>query len=122
MTKWLLLGLGGILGTWSRYALSIKAHQLLGNRFPFGTFAVNALGCFIIGFVASLAEEKFSISSELKLFLMVGFCGAFTTFSSFILETSNLTKQGDIVLGFLNIILSVICCFALFRLGVALAK
>src|SRR3972149_12147921 len=72
-----------------------------------GTFTVNVLGCFLIGILVVLAEEKFLLNPQLRLMLMVGFCGAFTTFSTFILETANLTKQGEILNAFLNILLSV---------------
>ena len=120
--KWLGLAAGGILGTFARYALSGTIHRIFGVAFPFGTLVVNLLGCFAIGFLAVLAEEKFLLGPTARVFLMIGFCGAFTTFSTFILETANLTKDGETLYALLNITLSVILGFLVFRLGVMLAR
>ena len=95
MAKWLGLAAGGILGTFARYFLSGAVYRVWGASFPFGTLVVNLVGCFAIGFLAVLAEEKFLLGPAARVFLMIGFCGAFTTFSTFILETANLTKDGE---------------------------
>ena len=89
--KWFSLALGGVAGTFARYVLGGVIYQLFGTSFPYGTLAVNLLGCLIIGFLAALAEEKFLLGPNARLLLMVGFCGAFTTFSTFIFETANKT-------------------------------
>lgn len=120
--KWLGLAAGGIFGTFARYFLSGAVHRIFGVTFPFGTLAVNLIGCFAIGFLVVLAEEKFLLGPTARVFLMIGFCGAFTTFSSFVLETSNLVKDGESLYAFLNIILSVTLGFLVFRLGVMLAR
>jgi CrcB protein len=122
MAKWIGLAVGGVLGTFARYFLSGTVHRIFGVTFPFGTLAVNLIGCFAIGFLAVLAEEKFLLGPTARVFLMIGFCGAFTTFSSFILETSNLAKDGENLYAFMNIALSVILGFLVFRLGVMLAR
>ena len=122
MAKWLGLAAGGILGTFARYLLSGAVHRVFGVTFPFGTLVVNLVGCFAIGFLAVLAEEKFLLGPTARVFLMIGFCGAFTTFSSLILETSNLTKDGESLYAFMNIALSVVLGFLIFRLGVMLAR
>ncbi len=122
MTKWIGLAAGGILGTFARYFLSGAVHRILGISFPFGTLVANLVGCFAIGFLAVLAEEKFLLGPTARIFLMIGFCGAFTTFSTFILETSNLTKDGESLYALANILLSVILGFLIFRLGVMLAR
>ncbi|MFA5167870.1 MAG: fluoride efflux transporter CrcB [Candidatus Omnitrophota bacterium] len=122
MSKWISLAAGGILGTFARYFLSGTIHRLFGVTFPLGTLVVNLVGCFAIGFLAVLAEEKFLLGPTARVFLMIGFCGAFTTFSSFILETSNLTKDGESLYAFMNIALSVVLGFLVFRLGVMLAR
>jgi CrcB protein len=122
MAKWIGLAAGGILGTFARYFLSGAVHRIFGVTFPFGTFVVNLVGCFAIGFLAVLAEEKFLLGPTARIFLMIGFCGAFTTFSAFILETSNLTKDGETFYALINIVLSVIVGFLVFRLGVMLAR
>ena len=122
MGKWLGLAAGGILGTFARYALSGVIHRIFGITFPFGTLAVNLLGCFAIGFLAVLAEEKFLLGPTARMFLMIGFCGAFTTFSTFIFETSNLTKSGETLYALVNVLLSVTLGFLIFRLGVMFAR
>jgi len=122
MTKLFNLIIGGALGTVTRYYFSGLMYQLFGSSFPFGTFAVNMLGCFIIGLLASLSEDKFLLDTNARILLMVGFCGAFTTFSTFIFETSNLIKEGESMQAFLNISASVIVGFLLFRLGVLATK
>ncbi|MBU0650667.1 fluoride efflux transporter CrcB, partial [bacterium] len=93
--KFLFLLIGGMLGTLLRYVFSGIAHRILGIGFPYGTFIVNIVGCFFLGFLAVAAEEKFLLDTNMKVFLMVGFCGAFTTFSTFMLETSNLIRDGQ---------------------------
>jgi len=122
MAKWISLAAGGILGTFARYFLSGAVHRAFGPAFPLGTLVVNLVGCFAIGFLAVLAEEKFLLGPTARVFLMIGFCGAFTTFSTFILETSNLTKDGESLYALMNIVLSVILGFLVFRLGVMLAR
>ena len=122
MTKWISLAAGGILGTFARYFLAGTIHRFLGAAFPFGTLVVNLTGCFVIGFFAVLAEEKFLLGPTARVFLMAGFCGAFTTFSTFILETSNLTKDGENLYALMNIALSVVLGFLVFRLGIILAR
>ncbi len=122
MGQWLGLAAGGILGTFARYFLSGAVYRVWGTFFPYGTLVVNLLGCFAIGFLAVLAEEKFLLGPAARMFFMIGFCGAFTTFSSFILETANLTKDGEILYALMNIVLSVVVGFFVFRLGVMLAR
>ena len=122
MGRWLNLMVGGIAGTVSRYLLAGFIYELLGTSFPYGTLVVNLVGCLVIGFLASLSEEKFLLSPEARLLLMVGFCGAFTTFSTFMLETCNLMKDGENLRAFFNVAASVIFGFLAFRLGVFLAE
>ncbi len=118
--KWLSLILGGITGTLARYLLAGWVYAWLGTDFPYGTLIVNLLGCFLIGFLSVLAEDKFLLESNARLLLMVGFCGAFTTFSTLMLETSNLIKTGESMRAFMNVGTSFILGFLLFRLGVLL--
>ena len=122
MLKFLHLVIGGAVGTVSRYALGGFVYRCCGTGFPFGTLAVNLLGCFVIGFLASIAEKKFILGSDVRTFLMIGFCGAFTTFSTFIFETDNLLRDGEIAKALLNVVSSVIFGFILFRLGSFIAE
>lgn len=118
MNQALQLVIGGALGTLSRYSLSVFIYKLFGADFPYGTLAVNLTGCFLVGFLASITEDRFVFGSNIRVFLMIGFCGAFTTFSTFILETSNLIKDGEALRALSNVLLSVIVGFIIFRLGV----
>lgn len=119
MEKWLALAAGGLTGTFARYVFSSFIFKISGPRFPFGTLAVNLSGCFLIGFFASLAGERINLSHETKLLLITGFCGAYTTFSAFILETDALFKDAGMAIALLNILLQVILGFLIFRGGVA---
>jgi CrcB protein len=89
-----LVGVGSFLGGVLRYGLSLWVHRALDNPwFPYGTLAVNVLGCLIIGLLAGLAETRASFSPQVRLFLFVGILGGFTTFSSFALETFSLARD-----------------------------
>ena len=122
MTKWVYLITGGVAGTVVRYVLSGVVSEAAGTCFPYGTFVVNLAGCFLIGFLSVLADEKFILGPDMKMLLMVGFCGAFTTFSTFMLETGNLIKNGETLRAFTNVLLSVIVGFLVFRLGILVAE
>ncbi len=97
----LLLVLGGGIGAGGRYSLGGWLHGQLGSGFPWGTFAVNALGSLMIGLVFGLAQAK-SISPGTTMFLAVGVLGGFTTFSAFSYETMRLLANGSIGASFLN--------------------
>ncbi len=116
-TKLLYLCISGALGTVSRYALAGAVYRILGTGFPHGTFVVNMAGCFFIGLLAVLSEKKFVLGPEARLFLMIGFCGAFTTFSTFILESAQLIRAGEAGKAFLNVGASVALGFILLWLG-----
>ena len=122
MGKWINLVVGGITGTVARYFLSGMVYQVFGTNFPYGTLAVNLIGCFVIGFLVTLADEKFLLDPNARLLLMAGFCGAFTTFSTFMLETVNLMKEGENLRAFLNVGLSIVFGFLVFKTGVFLAE
>jgi len=122
MVKFFNLLIGGTAGTIARYLLAGVVYRICGTAFPYGTLVVNLSGCFILGFLAALAEAKFVLSSDLRLLLMIGFCGAFTTFSTFIFETDSLLKNGQAVRAFMNIFVSIIFGFVLFKLGSLLGE
>ena len=86
-----------------------------------GTLLVNLIGCFAIGFLAVLAEEKFLLGPTARVFLMIGFCGAFTTFSSFSLESANLISSGNYAAALANVLFSVVPGVALVFLGMMAA-
>jgi CrcB protein len=93
--RWLLLFIGGGIGTVLRYQVSGLVQDLLGSTLPWGTFVVNVTGCLAIGMFATLADER-GMGSPARLFLMVGVTGGYTTFSTFGLETWRLLQSGDL--------------------------
>lgn len=110
------LAAGGLAGTLARYFLSGWMTRTVPAYFPIGTFAVNAAGCFLIGLFAAYAEQR-GMNFSIKLLLMTGFCGAFTTFSALIFESWYLVRQHGMTAAFLNIGLSLLAGFVLFGLG-----
>lgn len=103
MQKIFLIGAGGAAGALLRYALSGAVYRILGETFPWGTLVVNVLGCFLIGFLWAFAE-RVPLSQGLHVFVFTGVLGAFTTFSTYGLETFNLLRDGEMVLGLLNFV------------------
>jgi fluoride exporter len=122
LLKYLLIGTGGFLGSVLRYWTSVNAYKVFGEKFPYGTFVVNALGCLLIGFVAEISENRFLVSPEIRIFLMIGFLGGYTTFSTFGYETFVLLQDKDYLTAFANIFLSVIVCLASVWIGTIIAK
>ena len=122
MNKWVCLLLGGAAGTISRYLLAGWIYHLAGNEFPYGTFVVNLAGCFLIGFLTMILEVKMMLGPSARLLLMVGFCGAFTTFSTLILETNNLMREGQNLRAFTYAAASFVLGFAFFRSGIWLGE
>lgn len=109
MIKPLLIFLGAGFGGICRYWISNGIHWLLGRQFPYGTLIVNATGCFLMGFLFVLILERLNgIGQQLRLLLLIGFLGGYTTFSSFSIETLNLYESGDLFGASLNILLSII--------------
>ncbi len=121
MTTWLCLAAGGVLGTFARYGLSQAAFKTLGPSFPYGTFAVNLIGSFLVGSFAEFAGHRMSLGPQARIFLMTGFCGAFTTFSAVMLESSQMMHAGHPARAFLYIIASVAAGLLLFQAGVRVA-
>lgn len=97
MIKILLIAAGSAIGGVARYLLSKVITDHSNSVFPWGTFAVNVLGCFIIGIVYGIAARHFGMSDNIKLFFTVGFCGGFTTFSTFAHENYLLFDSGNIL-------------------------
>ena len=109
MIRIVLVGVGSLVGGVLRYGLSTWVHRVLDNPwFPYGTLAVNVLGCLVIGFLAGLAETRTAFTSEARLFLFVGILGGFTTFSSFALETFSLARDTQNGAALMNIGLQLI--------------
>ena len=89
----LIIGIGGFVGTVSRYLTTLMIQKFYTTSFPLGTFVINVMGCFLIGIFYGLSERGSITSGEWRMFLTIGFCGGFTTFSAF--ANDNLTLLGD---------------------------
>ena len=89
-----LLALAGAGGTLSRFALAKASDSLLGQKFPLGTWIANIAGCLLFGFIACLADERSLVSPRTRLLLLTGFAGAFTTFSTYAYESTDLARAG----------------------------
>lgn len=112
MKEFFLIFIGSGLGGLSRFGLSRWIDNLLPYHFPYGTLMVNIVACFILGIIVGITDHKLIISPLAKLFLTVGFCGGFSTFSTFSYETLVLYQQGHILSSFLYIVASMLLCVA----------
>ncbi len=111
------IGLGGFFGAISRYLFSGWVYRLIGTNLPHGTLFVNVLGSFFLCWFAPVSLQVFNISPSLRAAVTVGFCGAFTTFSTFSFETLNLLQEGYWSLALINIFANVITCLVAGWLG-----
>ena len=116
------IGLGGFLGAIGRYYISGVFYRWWGTGLPYGTFAVNIIGCFFLGFVMTLTEERFLVNPVIRSFLAIGFLGAFTTFSTFSFETLMLIRDGSFFAAVENILLSMVIGLVAIYLGIVLAR
>ena len=120
--KLILLIVGGAIGTVCRFLVSSLVHSRLGDSFAWGTLVVNLSGCLLIGFLWSLSSEKNILSPTTKLFFMVGFLGAFTTFSTYALESINFLREKEILLMVGNIFLNNVAGFMMVIAGIWCAR
>lgn len=95
MQKFLFLALAGMAGTLARYGLAGAVQRLAGSDFPWGTLAVNVSGCFLAGLFWAWSEDRISVSGETRVIILMGFMGAFTTFSTFALETTAFLRDSQ---------------------------
>jgi len=117
MINYLYVSVGAALGGALRYWVSEVAYKFLSDSFPYGTLAVNVIGSFILGLIMFYFNQRELLGPHLRIFLAIGFCGGFTTFSTFSLETINMFRDSQYWIGFLNIALNIVLCF----LGIYLA-
>ncbi len=117
----LMIALGGALGALGRYGLANVSHAVLGRNFAYGTLIVNVLGSLLIGFAAILLLERVT-GSAIRGFILIGFLGAFTTFSTFSYETLSFLEQGEILKSLLNVFTNVGFCLIATWIGIMIAR
>ncbi len=112
MGAWIAVAVGGAIGSVARFWLTSAMAALTGPRFPWGTLLINVLGSFVIGLVAgiTLTPARVGMHPDIRIFLMTGVCGGFTTFSAFSLQTLELLQGGEIVPAFGYAVGSVLLC------------
>lgn len=118
----LLVAAGGAFGSVIRYAVGLGTAERLGAAFPWGTISVNVVGAFLIGLIATLADELGAIGPDVRTLLVVGVLGGFTTWSSFSLEAWRLLDQSELSRGTLYVLASLIVSYAAATAGIALAR
>jgi len=120
---WLFVALGGAIGSVARYGISLAALPI-SRTLPWGTIIINVAGSLVIGFFGTLTLTggKYPVSENVRLFVMVGLCGGFTTFSAFSLQTLDLIRDGSVLRAAANIILSVSLCVGAVAVGHVLAS
>lgn len=117
-----LIAVGGAFGAVSRYGTALGVYSVFGRSFPYGTLFVNVIGSFLMGILSIMLLDRFNIGPEWRAAILVGFLGAFTTFSTFSIETLNLLEQGDLVRALLNMLLSVSLCILAVWFGVSVCR
>lgn len=121
MIQWLLIALGGAVGALGRYWVSGVLNNA-EHKLPLGTLMVNLLGSFLMGVCFVLILERARLSPEMRPLLMTGFMGAFTTFSTFSLETVTLIQEGHIMSALIYILLSLVLCLVALYAGLWLTR
>ena len=118
----LFLAMGGAAGTLARVGLTGWVNHLHGSPWPWGTFAVNALGCFLFGFIWSLADSRFDLGDAARLAILGGFCGAFTTFSTFAFDSHALADKHGLYWAASHILAQNVAGIALVFVGLWLGR
>jgi CrcB protein len=122
MNKYLLVGVGGFLGAIARYWLGSFIGSRMGVRFPYGTVVINISGSFLIGLIVTLIAQRTHWNANWSYLIPIGFIGAYTTFSTFELETLRSFQEAEIFYAFANVIVSVVLGFVAVWLGVVTGR
>jgi len=113
---------GGAIGAVMRFLVSTGVHRVAGRDFPYGTLSVNMIGSLLIGFLYIYLIERASLGAEWRALLIIGFLGAFTTFSTFSMETLNLIENSELIKAASNVLLSVVLCLFATWVGVLVGR
>jgi fluoride exporter len=122
MTKYLIIAVGGAIGSMLRYWVGAYVSGRMGARFPYGTFVINVTACFLIGLVMTVLAEKTHWSPNWRYLIPIGFLGGYSTFSSFEYETFRVFQNSELLVAGLNVVLSVGVGFLAVWLGVITGK
>ena len=122
LQKLILLAAAGAIGTLARYGLAGFIQRIDGVTFPWGTAVVNVLGCFVAGLLWALFESRWTVSGETRTIVLVGFMGAFTTFSAFILESGQLLRSSEWLYAAANVAMQTGLGFVALFAGAALVR
>lgn len=118
----IFVGIGGMLGSIARYVMALYLSRTFPSAFPYGTFAVNIAGCLVIGIVYGISERFHWLTPEWRFFLATGFCGGFTTFSSFAYENILLLQDKDYLTFAAYAVLSFVLCLIAVFAGLLLTR
>jgi len=122
MWAYVAIAIGGVLGCWARYAMTNLVQTIYGRDFPFATLSINVLACFLMGFLFEETLERLTISPVLRVGILTGFIGGFSTFSTFAMETLLLAEQGEPAKGLLYVVVSIAFGLAAVTGGVYIAR
>lgn len=118
----LLIALAGALGTLARYGLGGLVQRMVGGTLPWGTLAVNVLGCFLFGVIWTLADERLVITEDTRLVVLGGFMGAFTTFSTFIFDTGGFMRDAQWLLATGNVAVQTVTGLVFLFIGISAGR
>lgn len=122
MNQFLAIAAGGAIGSVLRYWVSINTHAIFGRDFPYGTLTVNVIGSLLMGLLFVLFVERWEIETVIRSAILIGLLGAFTTFSTFSIETLNLVEDGSYAKALINILVSVSASLAAAWLGIVIGR
>ena len=119
---WFAVAIGGALGAMARYAVSTWIFSISSHKFPYATLSVNVLGSFVMGLLFVFIVERAALPAEMRGLLMIGFLGAFTTFSTFSLDAIGLWQNGHLFLALVYVLATVVLCLVSISSSIWLAR
>ena len=119
---WFAVAIGGALGSIARYALSAWIFDVSSHKFPYATLTVNVIGSFVMGILFVIIVEKAALPAEMRSLLMIGFLGAFTTFSAFSLDALGLWQNGHVFLSLVYMLATVVLCLVAISTAIWLTR